>query len=271
MWQSETVEGAPKLSAAAVWSLEDSGRYQLVGLTDAGDLVVFEFDDAGKYREISRSSQPLAGDMTGAMVVVANALVDVPYQANQTEQAGDYPEIAIVTPRQAWLARYTPGKGFEDLTCCRTLVRGQRRRRPLGRFGSRRRRRFVTGSAAGLQAWRNNGDGSFVDATSEFGLTDAGAVADFAAVDLEGVNLGVDLALVGGQKSSLERNQYGGKFAADADGAANWPAAERVLADDFNNDGLPDFVFVAPKQATLILSGVGQRQQLTFDSIRSTR
>ena len=114
-----------------------------------------------------------------------------------------------------------------------------------------------------MTVWRNNSDGSFIDATKDFGLADAGPGTDFAAVDLDGVNLGVDLLVASPTASVLERNQYGGRFARDADTA--WPAADRVLADDFNNDGLPDFVFVAPKQATLKLTGVNDQQQLTTD------
>jgi hypothetical protein len=264
-WKNDAVTDAPALVAAAVLALEDSGRYQLVGVATGGELVIFEFDDSGSYREIARSSKPLSGEVDNAVMVIGNALVDAPYQPSQNEQAGDFPEIAIVTPRQSWFVRYTPGTGFDDLTAPSKLAdaKGDTARwADLDHDGDID---LCTASSAGLRVWRNNGDGTFVDATSEFGLADHGPCADFAAVDLEGLNLGVDLILVSPAASTLERNQYGGRFAEDKGAAASWPAADRVLANDFNNDGLPDFVFVAAKRATVVVAGNTDQQELTTD------
>ena len=199
---------------------------------------------AAVYARSPRTEKSIGDVGDAAIVVVGNALVDAPYRPSQKEELGDYPEIAIVTPRQTWFVRYTPGQGFYDLTASSKLAdaKGDAARwADLDHDGDID---LCLTSSGKLSVWRNNGDGSFVEATKDFNLSDVAASADFAAVDLDGVNLGVDLVLAGPGGSTLERNQYGGRFAQDKDAAASWPPAERILADDFNNDGLPDFVFV---------------------------
>lgn len=264
-WRTEAPSGAPRLVAAAVLAMEDSGRYQLVGVDAGGHLMVFEFDESGGVHELARTEKSIGDVGDAAIVVVGNALVDAPYRPSQKEELGDYPEIAIVTPRQTWFVRYTPGQGFSDSTASSKLAgaKGDAARwTDLDHDGDIDLCLVTSGK---LNVWRNNGDGTFVEATKEFGLSDAAASADFAAVDLDGVNLGVDLALAGPGGSTLERNQYGGRFAQDKDAAASWPPAERILADDFNNDGLPDFVFASAKRATIVLAGDTDQQKITTD------
>ena len=132
VWKSETLTGAPPFIAAAVLSMDESGRYQLFGITSEGSCIIFEFDAAGHYREVSRNDKPLDGVGARAVVAVGNALVDSRLQRDQQQQSGDFPEIAVVTPERSWFLHYTPGKGFDDLTESSKLA-GAGRRRPLGR------------------------------------------------------------------------------------------------------------------------------------------
>jgi enediyne biosynthesis protein E4 len=253
------------LVAAAVLAMNDAGQYQLAGVTADGHVQIFDFDESEQFHEIAHSDQALGDVGENAVVLVGNAVVDAQPQPSQQSEEGDWPEIAIVTPKQTWLVRYTPTHGVEDLTASAQLsaAKGDTARwADLDHDGDID---LCTTSAGGLTVWRNNGDGSFVDATAEFGLNNAGACADFAAVDLDGVNLGVDLAMVDHSGSAFQRNQFGGRFAKDPSVSASWPAAERLLADDFTGDGLPDFLFCSPSQATLARGDSSDQQTISID------
>jgi hypothetical protein len=118
---------------------------------------------------------------------------------------------------------------------------------------------LCVGSSSGLRVWRNNSDGTFVEATSEFGLADVGPCSDFAAADLDGINLGIDLVVTGPEGSTLWLNQYAGSFAKEPRVA--WPSAKRILCDDFSNDGLPDVALLEPQELTLMTTGAVEQQK----------
>jgi tetratricopeptide (TPR) repeat protein len=255
--------------AIAALSMDDAGKYQLAAVTADGLLLVLEFDPAAGFKEIARSEQSIGSVGTVATVLVGNAFVDAaarppgsPAEENQAQ--GDQPEIAIVTPQQTWLVRYRPDAGFEDLTAASNLSAASgdaARWIDLDHDGDID---LCVASSAGLRVWRNNSDGRFVEATNDFGLADVGPCVDVAAADFDATNLGVDLVIAGPERSSLYRNQFAGRFARDEQVAMNLPAAEHVLSDDFNNDGFPDVVFVAAANATLLISGQDERQQLSL-------
>ena len=204
-----------------------------------------------------------------ATLLVGNAFVDAAARSvgrpdEESKGQGDQPEIAIVTPQQSWLVRYHPDSGFEDLTSASNLSAAGGDAAHWIDLDHDGDIDLCTASSAGLHVWRNNSDGRFVEATNDFGLSDVGPCVDLAAADFDASNLGVDLVVAGPKSTSLYRNQYAGRFARDEQIARNWPAAERVLVDDFNNDGLPDVVFISAADATLVVTGQDERQQLAL-------
>jgi tetratricopeptide (TPR) repeat protein len=265
---SDDVDSQPDaLVDVAVLALEDSGRYQLVGVSEDGHVLIMDCDESGRVRISAKREQPLAESIIRAAVLPANAFVDERGRQPEPDDAqsatGDQPEIAIVTPERAWLVRYGQASGFEDLTESSGLASAAgevARWVDLDHDGDVD---LCIGSSSGLRAWRNNSDGTFVEATSEFGLADVGPCSDFAAADLDGVNLGVDLIITGPDSSPLWRNQYAGSFAKEPTVA--WPPAARILCDDFNNDDLPDVVLLAPKELALLVTGAAETQTHALD------
>jgi tetratricopeptide (TPR) repeat protein len=256
-----------ELLNVAVLALLDSGLYQLVGVTNDGYVRFMDCDDTGQVRVTASSEQPITAAVGDAVVLVGNALVDQRGQQAQRDDsksiAADHPEIAIVTPERTWLVRRNANGGVEDITASSGLAAAAgdvARWVDLDHDGDID---LCVGSSKGLRVWRNNSDGTFVEATADFGLADVGPCIDFAAADLDEINLGVDLIVAGANGSSLVRNQYAGKLAKDD--AVKWPAAQRVLCDDFNNDGPPDVILLAPKEMTLIITGANEQQKLTLD------
>jgi tetratricopeptide (TPR) repeat protein len=250
----------------AVLSMDDSGRYRLIAVTVDGNLVLLEYDLAAGWQEVARGTQPIEPVGGKATLLVGNAFVDETARSTgnanlQTERQGDHAEIVIVTPTGTQLVRYQPDGTVEDLSLEQlATARGDTAHWvDLDHDGDID---LCTAGEAGLQAWRNNGDGTFVNATAEFSLANSGPCNDFAAADFDGTNLGVDLVVASASGSTLYTNQFAGQFARDQDRATNWPAAERVLADDFSNDGLPDVVFVSATEVTLVVTSQQERQRI---------
>lgn len=104
----------------------------------------------------------------------------------------------------------------------------------------------------GLGLWRNNGDGTFVDAFA--GKPDVQlpnesfvriAVADFAGNDAP------DIVAVGPAGVCRLVNRREGTFAPPVSPAGKWPGATAVCVDDFNNDGMPDVITASDGEFTL--------------------
>ncbi|HEX2474185.1 MAG TPA: FG-GAP-like repeat-containing protein, partial [Lacipirellulaceae bacterium] len=247
----------------AVLALEDSGRYQLVGVAEDRHVLIMNCDDARRVSVSAKSEQPIAAAFSRATVLVANAFVDERARQSNNDgaenAAGDQPEIAIVTPERAWLVRYSATAGIEDLTESSGLAPAAgevARWADLDHDGDVD---LCVGSSSGLRVWRNNGDGKFTEATNEFGLAEVGSCSDLAAADLDGINLGIDLIVAGPDGTSLWLNQYAGSFAKES--TTTWPSAARILCDDFNNDGLPDVVLLAAQELTLMTTGAIEQQK----------
>ncbi|MEX2317560.1 MAG: FG-GAP-like repeat-containing protein [Pirellulales bacterium] len=272
-------ERLPPLAGVAPLFLENDGRYSLVGVSPAGELVIIAFDDAGRAKVIARGEQPLGPVGKDAIVLVGNtrrdgiaappaAAADGTSSAPVTAE-GDRPEIAIVTPQRSWFVQYKTTRGFSDLTEQSQLsaaAGNMARWVDLEHDGDID---LCVSSSDGFKVWRNNGDGTFVEATAQFVLSDAGPAVDMGAADFDGTNMGIDLVLAGPLATSFWRYELQGQFLQDPVAAARWPAAQRVIVDDFNNDGLPDLVLISPNQLTLsVTRGDGQKQTATgLDSL----
>ena len=79
-------------------------------------------------------------------------------------------------------------------------------------------------------------------------------MTSLVAADLDGSNLSVDVVGVVDGRPVLWKNQLEGRFAPEPATAATWPAAERVLLDDFNNSGLPDAACVTAGRCAIAYS-----------------
>ncbi|TWT75706.1 TPR repeat-containing protein YrrB [Posidoniimonas polymericola] len=250
-WEASAPAGVPELLALAVVSMSDDGVYQYAGLTAESELVAFEWGADSGYQELAHTDRLFDEQPDSATLTVGNAIVDSPVRNKLQPEVGDFSEIALVTPAGGRLFRYTPDLGFTDLTTESKLKDATGTVAKWTDLDHDGDIDLCVGGPEGLTVWRNNGDKTFVNATSEFGLKDVGPCDDFIAVDLDGVNLGADLIVVGGDRPRLYRNAYGGGFAAEPETAPTWPDAHVLVADDLDNDGLPELVFFAPNKVVI--------------------
>src|SRR5580658_1190192 len=104
---------------------------------------------------------------------------------------------------------------------------------------------FPEGAAApGNVLWRNNGDGTFVDKTSDLALAGAAPSVGVVASDL-GNNQAIDLVVTGWQKyPSVFLNTREGPFLPARPWAISMPGpAAGVVAADFDHDSWMDLAF----------------------------
>lgn len=115
-------------------------------------------------------------------------------------------------------------------------------------------------TGAGFQLWQNDGAGHFEEVSELVGLEPGGPASDLAVADLDG-DVALDLAIAGGQAPTrLYDNQRTGSFALRPDPPGPWPAASRILLDDFDRDGHPDGALLGDRELTIIPGDASPRQ-----------
>jgi tetratricopeptide (TPR) repeat protein len=252
--RDSVIGGAEDLNVAAlgVTALTDEDRYRIAAVAETGELITAEFDAGGELRQVGRSGVRIGEVGGAAKMLIANALVD----ANEGgDVRRDIAEIAIVTPQRTWLVRPRGDGEFDDLSQSSGLAAASGVSGEWVDVEHDGDVDLCLAGANGLHIWRNNGDGTFVDATADYGITDAASAAtDVAAADFDGGNLGVDLLVATADGVRFYRNESAGKFVLESETTASWPAAERLLVDDFTNDGLPDALLLAADAATLAVT-----------------
>lgn len=251
-WEQPVVLDSHDLLCVAVLSVDETGRYRMVGVNRAAEAVVLDWTEDSGLSEVDRSDPMFETDLTEAVIKVGNAIVDSIGVQGQAEQSDDHPEILVVTPAGARLLRYSPGDGFDDLTLLANLGEAAGRLAVWSDLDHDGDIDVCVGGESGTQVWRNNSDGAFVESSAEFGVGRSDAVTDMAAVDLDGVNLGADLIAVTPGGCYVLRNQFGGQLEIDGSATVRWPPASRIVADDFNNDGYPEAVLVGAGSLSLV-------------------
>ncbi|MCA9187669.1 MAG: FG-GAP-like repeat-containing protein [Pirellulaceae bacterium] len=239
----------------AVSSFSSAGRYQLIGVTTRGHVAMLQATDDGQLQLGAKADITLSGPPIRATVLVGNCLAP-------TEGGLDVlAEIAIVTPSGTSLLRYADDSGFTDLTEGTGLgsVKGDAARWvDLEHDGDIDLCVIDNGQ---LQAWQNNGDGTFSNKTEDFGLSGVTEARRIVAVDFDATNMGVDLAVASASRTDVYRNLREGHFQL-SDAYPELPAADLLVCDDWDNDGYADLAILSAGLATMIDMRRAERQRV---------
>jgi hypothetical protein len=102
----------------------------------------------------------------------------------------------------------------------------------------------------------------------EAGVEQAGRVSDLAAADFDN-DVAVDLVIArGAQPTLVFENQRTGTFTRRPEPPGPWPAAERILVEDLDNDGFPDAVLIGQGRAWVI-PGRGERREIDLGELKA--
>ena len=99
---------------------------------------------------------------------------------------------------------------------------------------------FATGASGTSRMWRNNGNGTFTDVTSELALGYDGATS--AGLSDFNNDRAIDMVLTGA-KTRVLTNPREGKWSAFEPWSRAMPATNAIAIADFDKDGWMDFVF----------------------------
>jgi Tfp pilus assembly protein PilF len=250
---------------AAVLDVDERGRPTLFVAGAEGRASLLIPDAGGGFRretlDLSLSPALLASDR---LVSRAGGIRGTP-----SDRGHDSPglqrlnDLLLLGDGGAQLFERTGPASFEDITSDAGLsdVRGNAAR--WVDYDHDGDLDLLVAGAAGLALWQNGSDGRFEEVTQSVGLDENQPVWDVATGDLDN-DVAIDLVAARGTRSTrVFENQRAGYFASQPEPPGPWPAAQRVLVDDLDNDGYLDTLLIADAHALIVPGRGGERRQIT--------
>ena len=248
--------GAERATIAAVLDVDAGGRVEIIAIDDAGRL--HRWGPAASKAEVSGPALP--GPWTA--IAVGDFRDRVPEGEPYVPETHATADFALVGPGGVRLIEQTGPSQFEDVTEAAGLAGARGHAIEWVDIEHDGDLDLAVGGDDGVTLWRNRGDGRFEDGTADAGLAEAGGVVDLAAVDLEG-DVGVDLIFAAGDgPTRLYGHQGIGRLQARAAPTGEWPAARRVVIDDFDNDMQPDAALVTADRVAFVYGGARTRDHV---------
>ena len=247
-------------TTAAVLDVDEKGGVTVFAVDRQGAAGFLKMDAKGAF---TRTPVTLAraGRAPFHQSVAGNFFDDMPKGEKYDATVHARNDVLLVGDRGVCLLKRTWPASFEDVTDAAGLGSAAARRAQWIDYEHDGDIDLLLATETGLQLWQNNGDGRFTNVTEQVGLSGAVGAFDAAAVDLD-ANVAIDLvAARGGQPSLVFMSQRAGRFVRMPEPPGPWPPAQRVLANDLDNDGNMDAVLAGGKQALVLFGRRAARQQ----------
>jgi len=238
-------------TAAAVLEVDAHGRSILFATDDQGRLGLLALDPEGRWQRTAVEVQGWVAHPPFHQCVVGDFFNDVPPDQKYDPTRHARNDVLLVGRNGVALLQRTGPAAFTDVTRAAGLeARGAERAVWLD-YDHDGDVDLALARSAGLELWQNRGDGTFALVTQQVGLEPNRAARDLVAIDLD-ANVAIDLIVASGDAPSQHyRNQRTGQFAAAPDPPGSLPPAQRVLAEDLDQDGYPELLLVNGREAQI--------------------
>lgn len=256
------------VSAAAVLSVDAKGHCILITAASDGRLSLIR-TASGKPWERNTIDITWPEPMRFDQCVIADFHNDIPKGVKFDADVHALNDILLIGPSGLRLIKQIGADVFKDVTQAAGLAGIAARTAAWVDFEHDGDVDLLVGHATGLALWQNNGNGTFENVTERVGISDTGSVTGVAAVDLD-ANVAIDLIVARGSDPTLViENKRAGSFAAMTEPPGPWPAANRVQVNDIDNDGLPDVLLIADREAIVQHTTSTPRSRLSLADIAS--
>ncbi|MBW2274524.1 MAG: VCBS repeat-containing protein [Deltaproteobacteria bacterium] len=269
---SESLPSAARWVSAAVLEVDALGRYTLVVVGRDGGIGLLRPNADGAFEvHLVDTRVPSSILSRPPLLALAGNFHDtLPPGTHYDPASHPRNDVLILSPGGALLLEQGPGGTLADATARAGLSRLAGRAARWLDYDHDGDLDLAVAHTSGIALWQNGGDGRFEDVTTEVGLTTEGAVTDLAAVDLDG-DVAVDLVLARGDAATLVfENQRTGHYAAQLAPPGPWPAASRVLIDEFDGDGRPDAALIGETELLVLSAAGGPPQRLALGKMTPT-
>lgn len=264
--QSFTNDQDRSATAIAVIDVDEYGNYTYFVADRDGLFAFISVSPDGTFRRESINIQ-IKGAATINYVLVGNFHDDVPEGEKYDHNIHALNDVLLVDPNEIYLLKRTGKKTFRDITPDAGLSNITANHVQWIDYDHDGDLDIVFARNSGVELWQNNGDATFSHVTEKIGLNKTANALFVKPVDLDR-NVAVDLIVAHGNTPTLIfENQRAGQFAPQPEPPGPLPAANRILADDLNQDGNPDTILFADQQATILMGKSSDRLKLDLSKM----
>ncbi|MHC4092027.1 MAG: FG-GAP-like repeat-containing protein, partial [Planctomycetota bacterium] len=253
-------------TVAAVIDVDPGGRSTLFVADAQGRVALLRMSAEGAFVRTQLDAKVPPG-REFSDCIVGDFHNDVPPETKYDPKIHARNDVLLAGPQGLHLLKRTGPTAFTDVTEAAGLADVESRRACWVDYEHDGDLDLLLARRSGLELWQNNGDGRFQNVTQEVGIGQTGPASDVLAADLD-ANVAMDVVVsLDADATLVFENQRAGRFARMTEPPGPWPAARRILADDLNNDGYPDVLLTAEKEALILIGQTAERHRIELGSV----
>ncbi len=242
------------VSSIVILNQDPAGQYTLALVTSDGVLQTAKRSENGPFQRVW-TSEPIQSIGRMMRIVVCDFHNVVPEGVKYDPKVHALSDALLIGSDGLRLMRQRSDKSFEDVTQASGLAGEKAQVARWIDYEHDGDLDLILADTRQLALWQNNGDGTFAQVLEQVGLKNIEGVVDVAVGDLD-ANVGIDFVLaMGKSESRVIENKRAGRFEPMPEPPGPWPAAERILINDVNNDGHLDTILIGNESIVVMRGG----------------